>query len=311
VLGPVLFTIYVSDIPQRLDNFISLFADDTKLYSIIEHSEDSDSLQEDLNNIQDWANKMGMKFNEEKCFRMHLGRSNQGKAYTMESESEHQLTRINHEKDLGVTLDDKLKFNTHIQEVVKKANRTLGNIKHSFKHLDKDLFLMLYKGLVRPHLEYASCVWAPSTKRDQDHIEQVQRWATRVVPELAGMGYEDRIRALNLPTLVYRRSRADLIQTFKIINKIDTVNGDARCRRCEKKMFVRSTEERTRGHSYKLKAQMHRGARSSFFSERVVNNWNRLKEETVQAETVAQFKVRLHREHQNSGTDMFSYRFSY
>jgi hypothetical protein len=81
--------------------------------------------------------------------------------YTMKHEDGtlHELEKVDQEKDLGVIIDNQIKFSTHIAEAVNKANRTLGCLRHTFKHLDPDTFLMLYKALVRPHLEYASPVW--------------------------------------------------------------------------------------------------------------------------------------------------------
>ena len=81
------------------------------------------------------------------------------------------------QKDLGVAIDNKLKFVPHIQAMVKKANRNLGLIKRTFSYLDKTVFLNLYKTIVRPHLEYASVLY----KKDCISIENVQNRATRMV----------------------------------------------------------------------------------------------------------------------------------
>ncbi len=88
---------------------------------------------------------------------------------------------VNEEKDLGVVMDKNLKFVAHIQTVVKKANRMLGVIKRTFKYIDKEVFLNLYKAIVRPHLEYASNVWSVIYKKDATLIENVQRRATRLM----------------------------------------------------------------------------------------------------------------------------------
>ena len=82
--------------------------------------------------------------------------------------SVHPLSITAAEKDLGVLIDDELKFSNHIQTQVNKANRAIGALKHSYKFMNKTSFLMLYKSLIRPHLEYASPVWSARTKHDQD-----------------------------------------------------------------------------------------------------------------------------------------------
>jgi hypothetical protein len=82
------------------------------------------------------------------------------------------------EKDLGIIIDNKLNFQNHINKQVNKANHTLGLINRSFKYMDKDMFLQLFKSLVRPHIEYGSTVWSVANKKEAIIIENVQRRAT-------------------------------------------------------------------------------------------------------------------------------------
>ena len=77
-------------------------------------------------------------------------------------------------------------------------------IKNGFKHLDKEMLKLLYKFLVRPHLEYASNVWNPIQKEDIT-LEGVQRRATKLLPELAEVPDAERLQALDLPPLYYQR----------------------------------------------------------------------------------------------------------
>jgi len=83
----------------------------------------------------------------------------------------------------------------------------------------------------------------------RDLIEQVQRRATRLVPETKGLPYNSRLIELQLPTLNFRRQRTDIIQTFKIIKRIDTVNQDCRCSQCPSKLVFKKASGTTRGHS--------------------------------------------------------------
>ena len=89
---------------------------------------------------------------------MHLGYNNPHNVYSMDGTN---LNETNEEKDLGVTIDCKLEFDSHIRTVVAKANRVLGMIRISFACLNKTMFLNLYKGLVRPLLEYCVQAWSP------------------------------------------------------------------------------------------------------------------------------------------------------
>jgi hypothetical protein len=83
------------------------------------------------------------------------------------------------EKEVGVTIDNKLSFDKHITEKVNKANSIIGVIRRTIEYLNLKTFRMLYVSLVRPHLEYADPVWNPYLKKTIDMIENIQRRATK------------------------------------------------------------------------------------------------------------------------------------
>jgi hypothetical protein len=122
------------------------------------------------------------------------------------------------EKDVGVTINNKLSFDKDITEKVNKANSIIGVIRRTFEYLDLKTFRMLYVSLVRPHLEYVNPVWNPYLKKHIDMIENIQRRATKLIPGLSNLSYEDRLRRLKLPSLSYRRSRGDMIEVYKIMS---------------------------------------------------------------------------------------------
>ena len=97
---------------------------------------------------------------------MRLGAKTPLQQYTMKSGVERvSLERVTSEKDLGVTVDNKLLFREHISKKSALANRNLGIIFKSFTYLDKEVFLCLYKSLVRPHIEYATAILSPMYKK--------------------------------------------------------------------------------------------------------------------------------------------------
>ena len=136
-----------------------------------------------------------------------------------------KINQVAEQKDFGVTIDNQLKFVSHIQAVVKKANRNLGIFKRTFRYLDNMVgvskFVQYECQNERPHLEYASTVWSVLYKKDCISIENVQKRETRMEHSIRHLNYSDRLRELGLPLLQYRRARVDLIEVYKILNDID------------------------------------------------------------------------------------------
>ena len=171
-------------------------------------------------------------------------------------------------------------------DLISKANRTLAVIRRTFTFINEDMMLQLYKSMVRPYLEYANDVWSPRLKRNVHALESIQRRATKLIPHLTNLSYEERLTKLKLPTLVYRRNRNDMIQVFKYVHNIW---------KCNDNNFLEVVpDQRTRGHQYKLyKNRWESAVRGQFFTNRAVNLWNELPDEVTNAETVNSFKERL------------------
>ena len=184
VLGPILFVIFINDMPKVIKNYCKLFADDANLYARITCKDDNALLQEDLDRITQWSLLWELPFNEDKCKCMHIGKENNKHSYHM---NDYALQNVKEEKDLGIFIDDKLKFHTHTSSVIKKANSILGLIKRSFSVLDENTLPRLYKSMVRPHLEYGNVIWGPHYKDDMKAIEKVQKRATKIVPSLKNL----------------------------------------------------------------------------------------------------------------------------
>ena len=99
------------------------------------------------------------------------------------------LGEMEEEKDLGVKFDPTLKFSKHAAMVANKANKMVGIIRRTFDFLDESMLKILYKSLVRPHLEYANCKWSPFLQKELALIERVQTRATKILPNLKDLEY--------------------------------------------------------------------------------------------------------------------------
>jgi hypothetical protein len=289
VLGPVLFLIFINDLPQNVQEaLLMLFADDAKIAKEISNTEDREILQKSVNQLVEWSKKWSLKLNPSKCKVINIGRGdvcNNEYYINLEGEST-KLSKVESEKDLGVHIDNKLSFDTHISKSVKSANRVTGLINRSFKRMGSTTFTNLYKSLIRPHMEYGSVVWNPHTVKQQKLVEGVQRRATKLTPKMQDLNYEQRLVKLGLPSLQYRRIRADMLQVYKIMHGFDKIAVN--------KFFEMNDNRRTRGHKFKIKKQRCKtNIRKYSFSERVVDGWNALPEHVVDAPNINTFKSRL------------------
>jgi len=183
VLGPLLFLMYINDLPQHCDITAEsyLFADDAKIFKHITSTADHVSLQSSLGNLITWSNNWLLKLNTHKCKVASYGRNpDQSFIYTVtESSITHNIQRVNIFKDLGVWFDTKLSFSTHCHEKINKAYSMLGIIKRKFIYLPTHAFTTLYKAVVRSHLEYATTVWNLHHEGLIKSIEKVQMRATK------------------------------------------------------------------------------------------------------------------------------------
>ena len=196
---------------------------------------------------------------------------------------------------MGVIIDDKLTFRNHMSAKISKANTMIYLIKHTFKFLNADMFNLIYKALVRPQVEYATPVWSPTLKMDIEAIERVQHRATKLLPDIASLKYEERLQHLKLPTLQYRRLRQDLIFIHKHTHQLIELDTKTQCLVCppDHDMLTPTLSLNNRGHAHKFQIHHHQGARNKFLSSRVLNTWNNLDNKTVQVSTVNAFKNKI------------------
>ena len=101
--------------------------------------------------------------------------------------------------------------------------------------------------MVTPHLEYCNVIWGPHYKGDQQMVEKVQKRATKLIPNIPHFSYAQRLKILKLPSLMYRRRRGAMLETYKIVTNKVNANKDH---------FFKFNVMQTRGHQYKLSKPM-------------------------------------------------------
>ena len=283
VLGPLFFNIYMNDLNDEIVNSnLVLYADDSKIYKIINSATDCLEMAEDLLNLEDWVSAWQMKLNINKCELLSVGSSNVDYPYKLNG---FVVPGGDVCRDLGVYVSDNLSFTQHCMKISRYAHYRRRQFHSAFACKDRDFHVFLFCTYVRPILESNSSVWSPHTLMDIDRIENVQRTFTKYLPGLYNMSYASRMNILNLESLEYRRIKVDLVFLFKIVNNL--VHIDSR------HLFSFNTMN-TRGHGLKINHQYSRvNCRKYFFINRIVPVWNVLPSEVVNVNNVNMFKNRL------------------
>ena len=174
VLGPILFLIYINELPDRTRSKVRLFADDTAIYLAVSNLQDAQILQQDRDQLHKWELQWDMEFNPSKCVVIHvtLAKTPVPSKYLLHGQI---LESVGGSKFLGVEISSNLTFNNHIQKICTLANRSHGLIKRNIRTKSPAIREMAYKILVCPLVEYSSSVWSPNSDKYIGKIEMVQR----------------------------------------------------------------------------------------------------------------------------------------
>ena len=289
VLGPLLFLVYINDLPACVTSSTTrLFADDSVMYRRIKSPDDSAKLQDDLNNAQVWEKDWLMSFNASKCQVLQITNKPDPipASYSIHGQ---KLEVVSSAKYLGVTLDTKLNFNRHIDAISKKANGTRAFFSRNLPHSNRKIKEAVYTTFIRPTTEYASTAWDPHTEKNCKKLEQVQRGAARYV--MGDYSYRSSVtpmlHQLGWSTLEERRLHSRLAMFYKIyFNLIDIPWNQF--------LTPRTSSTCTRGHDSRFIVPFAGNSvyANSFFP-RTVRDWNRLSDDPASYTSIDSFKASL------------------
>ena len=233
ILGPILFVLFINDLPSGLSpgTDLALYADDTKIWRSITSEVDHQILQNDINYLNDWATLNKMKFHPMKCkvISMH---SKPSPLAILPFVSFHYylgeslLDYADKEKDLGVIINNKLNFDEQHENLLSKANQQFGLLKRTCNFVkDMKRRRVLYLTLVRSQFEHCSPIWRPYNYETMlEKFENFQKKCIKWIlseEELSysyGNTYIHKCRQVNILPLRLRFKLNDLILFHKIIN---------------------------------------------------------------------------------------------
>lgn len=221
ILGPLLFLIYINDLPECI-NYASchLFADDAKLLKSVVTSNDCTQLQLDLLSLEQWCNTWRLNLNQRKCTHLRLSLSNQASLLqTVEYKiCETTLESVTSQRDLGVIVTNTLSWSLHYGKLCQKAYNALHLIKRSLpESAPVTLKKQLYISLVRSFLSYCSQVWKPRYAKDISCLERIQRRSTKYILNDYSTNYKSRLQTLHLLPIALWLDLHDLLFLVKCL----------------------------------------------------------------------------------------------
>lgn len=223
ILSPLLFALFINDMPELIKTNILLFADDIKLFSKISSLDDVHKLQMDINTIFNWCERNDLKLNREKCYFISFSRKQEASqllnGYTFNGAF---ISKVNFIRDLGVIFDSKLTFEPHYNHIVNTSFKMLGFIFRSLDNFRRiGTYTTLYYSYIRSIIEYCAPVWNPYYQNHIDSIERIQKKFTRMIFRKFHYPYESynmRLKRLELISLEDRRRLIDETNLYKIKN---------------------------------------------------------------------------------------------
>ena len=189
--------------------------------------QDSIELQRDLDSLVIWTKQWGMRFNATKCQALRVSQAKRPieRFYTI---NDHILEQTQSTKYLGVHISGNMEWDTHIDSISAKANRTLGFLRRNLAHCPKELKELSYFSLVHSVLEYACQVWDPHLRKDIDRLEMIQRRAARFTSQdySTYSSVSAMLKALGWLPLTIRRQNHRLTLMFQITNDLVAIPTD-------------------------------------------------------------------------------------
>ena len=237
ICGPILFVLFCNDIPSHLSSKCLVYADDLKICKQVRSPEDAVALQTDLEKLSSWSNDWKLKLNPSKCktITFTLRKKPILTSYSINNVT---LDRTSEMRDLGVVLDSKLTFASHIDDIAGKANRALGIYLRSLqttrarsgRRFKPGPLITAFNAHVRSILEFSSVIWSGAAKSHMMRLDRVQHkfliWlAVNSDRPSDSLDYTHLLSHFEVSRISVRLARHDLVFLHGVFNgRVDSVD---------------------------------------------------------------------------------------
>jgi hypothetical protein len=222
ILGPLLFLVFINDVVDNIESDINLFADDTSLMKTVEQIVTAyDAIDRDLRTLSVWSDQWMVKYNATKTVLLHISTKRARVVHPILTLKGTPIAELESHCHLGVDIESKFSWQTHIQKIANKATKCVGLMRRVCRDLPRSTLENLYTTMVRPVLEYGNILVDGSPLAHTCHLDRVQREAALVCT-----GAYKHTRNINLmeelgwDSLSTRRKNQKLCLMYKIQNDI-------------------------------------------------------------------------------------------
>ncbi len=219
ILGPILFLIYVNDMPEGIESSIKLYADDTSIYSDHKVAQEANTvIRRDLERISKWSKQWKIKLNPDKTERLIISRKKNKTIPQLDMDGIEVKTVSNH-KHLGLIIQGNGKWTNQIKETVSKAKQRIDILRGLMYKLDRITLEKLYTTYIRPLLEYGNVVWTNCNEAEKRLLEKTQLDAAKIITgAVKGTSHYKIYKECHWKTLQERRNEHQLVLLYKTIN---------------------------------------------------------------------------------------------